>query len=352
MTGAVGFDLSAWAPVEYRVTAAGWPTTVQKTDFGDLGVFTSWSYRATSRLQLTPGLRYDYYPELDEADVSERLAARYRLGGGHTLTSSVGTYNQTPQPSGQATDPVYGNPNLPTTKAMHTTLGDEWSLDDRRSLEVEAYYNRQWDVPVMTDSLDLNFLSDAEARMYGVEVVLRQESTGRFFGWLSYGLSRSERKFQRRPEETAYQELADSGSPWDPNQWVPHAFDQTHHFEAVGSWDWGNNVSTGCRLQYVTGNPTTPYREGAVRYDADTGEYLPVLGRYLSTRMDPFFRVDVRVDKKFIRRSSIWSVYLDLQNANYPIYNAPEGYTYNYDYSKRKSYGWIPMPSVGIRAEF
>ncbi|MCA9759470.1 MAG: hypothetical protein KDA27_26990, partial [Candidatus Eisenbacteria bacterium] len=124
------------------------------------------------------------------------------------------------------------------------------------------------------------------------------------------------------------------------------------HFEAVGSWDWGNNISTGFRMQYVTGNPITPYRKGEVRYDADTGEYLPVLGQYFSDRMDPFFRVDVRVDKKFIRQNSIWSVYLDFQNANYPIYNAPEGYTYNYDYSKRKSYGWIPMPSLGVRAEF
>ncbi|MCB9464339.1 MAG: TonB-dependent receptor [Candidatus Eisenbacteria bacterium] len=351
VTGAIGVDM-VWTPVEYRVTASGWPTTKQNTAFSDLGAYTTWTYRPTDRLVLTPGLRFDYYEQLDEGALGERLAARYGLGGGHTLTASVGTYNQSPQPIGQSTDPVYGNPELPSTKALHTTLGDEWTLDGQRSLEVEAYYNRQWDVPVMTDSLDLNFLSDAEARMYGVEVSLRQQSTGRFFGWLSYSISRSERKFERRPQESEYQEMADAGSPWNPNEWVPYAFDQTHHFEAVGSWDWGNNISTGFRMQYVTGNPITPYRKGEVRYDADTGEYLPVLGQYFSDRMDPFFRVDVRVDKKFIRQNSIWSVYLDFQNANYPIYNAPEGYTYNYDYSKRKSYGWIPMPSLGVRAEF
>ena len=58
------------------------------------------------------------------------------------------------------------------------------------------------------------------------------------------------------------------------------------------------------------------------------------------------------MDKKFINRRSVWSVYLDLQNANYFVYNSPEGYTYNYDYSKRTPYGWIFLPSVGVRVEF
>jgi hypothetical protein len=62
--------------------------------------------------------------------------------------------------------------------------------------------------------------------------------------------------------------------------------------------------------------------------------------------------MDLRVDKKFIKRSSIWSVYLDLQNANYFVYNSPEGYTHNYDYSDRTSYGWIFVPALGVQVEF
>ena len=351
LTASLGLDL-VWTPARYEVTASEWPTTVQRTDFSDLGVYSTWVWRTTDRLSFTPGFRYDYYSQLDDGALSERLAARYKLGGGHLLTSSVGTYNQSPQPDGQSTDPVYGNPDLPATRALHTTLGDEWRIDDRLSLKVEGYYNRQWDVPVVTDSLNLNFLADAKARMYGLEVVLRHEPAGRFFGWLAYSLSKSERLYARRPEEFEGAGQPDAGASWTPNKWVPHLFDQTHHFEAVGSWEWGNNVSTGLRLQYVTGNPRTPYQSGEFHYDADTGDYLPVVGDYLSSRYDPHFRVDLRADKKFIRQNSIWSIYADLQNASFPIYNSPEGYTYNYDYSKRKTYGWIPMPSVGVRAEF
>ncbi len=68
--------------------------------------------------------------------------------------------------------------------------------------------------------------------------------------------------------------------------------------------------------------------------------------------MSPYFRTDLRVDKKWVHKKTIWTAYLDLQNANYFIYNSPDGYTYNYDYSEREEYGWIFMPSLGLRVEF
>jgi len=74
---------------------------------------------------------------------------------------------------------------------MHATLGDEWRINDRISLKAEGYYNRQWEIPVVTDSLDLNFVADAKGRMYGIELMLRHEAGGRFFGWFAYSLARS-----------------------------------------------------------------------------------------------------------------------------------------------------------------
>ncbi len=357
LTTHVGVDL-ALSPFDYKVQVAGQPTTDQKKDFSDLGYYAFLDYRPMERWLLSPGVRYDYYDHLADGAMSYRLSSRFRLNDSHTLTGSVGTYNQDPQPAGQATDPVFGNPDLPPTEALHTTLGDEWRINDRTSLKIEGYFNQQSKIPVVTDSLDLNFAADADGRMYGIEFMLRREAGDRFFGWLSYSLSKAERRFQRRPEESlgGFDDIGtDPDATWDSGQWVPHTFDQTHHFEAVGSYNWGNNISTGLRVQYVTGNPQTPYlnyTDGQLQYDADTGEYVAVGGTYLSQRFDPFFRVDFRIDRKFIRRNSIWSVYADLQTVNYPIYNAPEGYTYNYDYTERESYGWIPTPSLGVRVEF
>ncbi len=353
----VGVDLAS-LPLDYYVRAAGWPGSSKTISYTDLGYYGSVDLRPREDLTITPGFRYDHYRHLHKGKAGLRLNARYAPSDAHTLTASVGSYNQPPQPVGQSTDPVYGNPDLPPTVATHVTFGDEWRLRDGVSLKTEIYYNTQKKIPALTDSANLNFLPDARGRMYGAEVMLRKDVGERFFGWLSYCLARSERRYARRPAFDDHGDAAGfpaASEEWDADRWWRYGYDQTHHFEAVGSWVLGRNWSTGFRAQYVTGNPVTPilnYTSNRLEFDADTGDYLPVAGEYLSDRMDPYFRLDFRADKKFVRKSTIWSVYLDVQNLNYFVYNSPEGYIYNYDYSKRDKYGWIILPAIGCRVEF
>ncbi len=342
----LGADL-IYTAYDYDVKVAGYPaSTLTDKEFSDLGAYASLELRPRPALQLTPGVRYDYYHHLDKSRLGLRTALRWDYRPGRVLTASAGAYNQAPRPIGQSTDPVYGNPDLPPTTARHLTLGHEWRLGDRLSLKVEGYHNTQTNVPAYADTNDVNFLPDARARMYGLEFMLRRESGDGFFGWVAYSIGRSERRFARDPG---------TGEGWTPDAWLLHGMDQTHHLEATGTWDLGRGWSFGSRLQFVSGVPVTPllsYSGGRFEFDADTGNYVPVAGSYLSARVEPYVRVDLRVDRKFVRRSSVWSLYLDLQNANYFVYNSPEGYTYNYDYSRRSDYGWILLPSVGVRAEF
>lgn len=342
----LGADL-IYTSYDYNVKIAGYPESgLADKEFSDLGTYASVDLKPLPSLLVTPGIRHDYYHHLDKSRTSLRTALRWGYRAGRTLTASAGTYNQAPRPIGQSTDPVYGNPDLPPTTARHLTLGHEWLMGHNLSLKIEGYHNTQDKVPAFADTNDVNFLPDARARMYGLEFMLRRESGGGFFGWVSYSVGRSQRRFARDPGR---------GADWSPDSWEPHDLDQTHHLEATGTWELGRNWSFGTRLQYVSGVPITPllsYTDGQFEFDADTGNYVPVEGPYLSSRVEPYFRVDLRVDKKFINRRSVWSLYLDLQNANYFAYNSPEGYTYNYDYSKRTPYGWIFLPSVGVRAEF
>jgi TonB family protein len=342
----VGVD-AIYSPFDYAVKVNGYQESSSTgKEYSDLGSYVNVEYRPMPDVLLTAGVRYDYYHHLDEGLASVRASARWDYREDRTITASAGTYNQSPQPMGQSTDPIYGNPDLPPTLARHLTLGHEWRLGDRLSLKVEGYHNTQDQVPAFADTNDINFLADAEARMYGLEFMLRHQSDGGFFGWISYSVGRSQRRFARDPGD---------GSDWDSSDWALHDMDQTHHLEAVGSWELGKNWSFGSRVQYVSGVPVTPilgYTGNTYEFDADIGDYVAVEGEYLSERIEPYFRTDLRIDKKFIRESSIWSVYLDLQNANYFVYNSPEGYTYNYDFSKRNEYGWIFMPALGVRVEF
>lgn len=345
-----------FVPYDYRVKVLGYAASIESTDFADLGAYANVEWRPTPDLLITPGVRWDHYRHIDEGVGSWRVTSRWNYDAKHTFRGAIGTYNQAPQPIGQSTDPVYGNPDLPPTRAMHLTLGDEILLDDRTSLKIDAYYNLQKDIPATTDSLDLNFVADAEARMYGLEIMLRAHAGERFFGWLSYCLSRSERSYQRWPGEERDRGV-DSGrtGEWDPGAWVLSPLDQTHHLEALASWQANESWTLGARLQYVTGNPSTPmlsYEGEQYEFDADTGEYVPVYGDYLADRLDPYVRLDLRVDRSFDVGRTNWNLYLDIQNANYFVYNSPEGYTYNYDFSRRTEYGWIFLPSIGLRVEY
>jgi len=346
LTSHLGADF-VYSPYDYEVEVNGYPESkLEDKEYSDLGFYANLEWRPLLDLVLVPGIRYDYYHHLDEGKVSFRSSARWDYNENRTVSASAGTFNQSPRPMGHSTDPVYGNPDLPPTTASHLTLGHEWRLGDRLSLKIEGYHNTQDLVPAYADTADLNFLPDAEARMYGLEFMLRHESGDGFFGWLAYSLGRSERRFARDPGNEGQ---------WDPSGWSLHDMDQTHHLEAVGSWELGNNWSFGSRVQFVSGVPVTPvlgFTGNQYEFNGDTGEYEIVEGAYNSDRIDPYFRTDLRVEKQFIKRKSTWSIYLDLQNANYFIYNSPEGYTYNYDFSKRESYGWIFIPAFGARVEF
>jgi TonB family protein len=334
-------------PLDYTVHFVEAGKSVQKKTFTDLGAYMNAEITPNDKLFLMPGVRYDYYTELKEGHLSPRITAKYKLNEKRTLLGSAGLYNQSPRPQGQSIDPVFGNPDLPATTARHLTLGTEWELTDRIRAKVEGYYNTQDNIPYQTDSLDYNFLPELKARMYGIEVMVRHEQGKRFFGWISYCLTRSERKAPWQPSSDI--------ETWDADRWVLSALDQTHHIEAIGSWRLGHNWSVGTRIRYVTGNPDTAllgYTAGEFVYDADDGEYEPVSGDYLTDRMEPFFQIDLRVDKKFIHDNWLMSLYLDVQNVNYKWYNSPEFYYYNYDYSERKKIGGIILPTIGIRAEF
>ncbi len=342
-----GLDFARY-PVDYRVAALGAGDSNQDEVYGNYGFYTNVELKLRDRLLLIPGYRYDYFHELGEGKSSYRLTSRFGLNDSHTLTGAIGTYSQSPAPKGQATDPVFGNPDLPPTLATHLTIGDEWQINDMLSLKTETYYNTQSQIPFETDSEDFNFLPDQDGRMYGIEFMLRRDQGRRFFGWLSYGLSRSERRTPRKPDSNIV-------GAWDPNSWYSSGYDQTHHIEAVGSWNMGRTWSTGLRARYVSGNPTTAilgYTGDQYEYDSDYGEYVDLLGEYREDRMGPFFQLDFRLDKKFVYKNWILSAYLDVQNLNYFFYNSPEFYSYNFDSSERQTIGGIVLPTIGIRAEF
>jgi|GEM_PF-297935 len=335
--------------------------TVENWKFGDIGAYINFEWRPIERLLIIPGFRYDYYPELRykgsvlpefwdyegfdngkgiSGEPSLRLTTRYEFVKKHTAKFSIGNYSQTPKPVGQVIHETWGNPNLPATKAAHYVLGYEWRITDLISSDIQVYINRQWDIPRIAQEEDLDlsnkeqklWIGDGKGRMYGMEIMLRHDKSERFFGWLAYSLSRTER--------------------YNPTtkEWRLYRQDETHNIQLIGSWHLRRDWDMGFRARYVTGKPATPVI--GAEEDENGNYFEAIYGPENSSRVNPFFQLDLRVDKKFVFDKWMFSVYLDIINSNYFLYKSPELEVWNDFYDDKTTVSNIFTPALGYKAEF
>jgi TonB family protein len=287
-------------------------------------------------VRLLPSIRADYSSDIRDWRVSPRFAARWDVIPGPrrtTMKGGLGLYQQPPQPY-ESLRP-FGTPNLRHNQATHASAGFEQQITDQVEVSVEGFLKRLEHLvdqrPDATGSEGgLTYVNSGSGRVFGGELLLRYKPDARFFGWLAYTLSRSERR-------------AD-----DSEAWRIFDYDQTHILSALGSYKLGRGWEIGARFRYVTGNPYTPAVSAI--YDADAGAYSPLNGTPFSGRDPAFHRLDVRIDKTWELGLVKLTAYLDLQNA-YFRQNA-EGRFYNYNYSRSDIVKGLPiLPILGLRGE-
>ncbi|MBN1577146.1 MAG: TonB family protein [Chitinispirillaceae bacterium] len=326
--------------------------------FGVVGAYLFAEYKATDKLSLFPGLRFDYFPELSyngsvlpqfgpygekapkwrgSGEPSVRITAQYKINNRHVLKAALGNYSQTPQPIVLVIHPTWGEPGLPSTKASHYVLGYLWNITDLLSVDVQTYTNFQWDIPRLDTneaaaSNDRFWYSDVKGRMFGAELMVRYMNGKHFFGWLAYTLSHSERK-----------------GPSD-KKWTLFEEDIPNYLQLVGGVHLPFGWDAGVRLQYATGKPQTPI-VGRTLYE-NSQVFVPKYGEPLSDRTDPYFTVGLRFDHIRVKKRFIYSTFIDLPDLLGTFYGSPEFYVYNYDYTEREAFTMIPMIMGGIRLEF
>jgi hypothetical protein len=106
------------------------------------------------------------------------------------------------------------------------------------------------------------FAVRANGQAYGFELFVKRKLTSHIGGFLSYTLSRSTRTFG--------------------GQEYIASFDRTHVLNAALAFDLGHNWRAGTRFTFYTGLPRAPD-------PTDPG----------STRLEPFYRVDLRLEKRW-----------------------------------------------------
>ncbi len=266
----------------------------------------------------------------ESTNVEPRLSLRWSPVPALTWKAGWGLYHQPPAPADLSA--VFGDPTLGLESAEHLLGGVAVGTPDVLSFEMTAFRVTSQSLAVRSGlpspTLAEALVSTGIGRTRGIQFLLRKQVGKRFFGWVTYTLSKSER--------------ADAeGSPYSP-----YDFDQTHVLGAVASYDLGYGFEVGGRFRYATGFPRTPVT-GAY-FDNKTGISEPLFGALNSIRIPAFWQVDVRLSKRFAIGRSALEVYLDLQNLTGR--DNPEEIVYSPDYTQRRYITGLPLlPVLGAR---
>jgi hypothetical protein len=254
-----------------------------------------------------------------------RLHVAWRAHRRVTLDAAAGLYHQAPAPADLG--PRFGNPTLGVERALHVTLGARVSVTETLSIETIGFYKQLDDLvsrsPLATPPVAAALVQDGSGRSYGGQILLRQELWRGLSGWVSYTLSRSERR----------------DHPSGPIRVFD--YDQTHVLAAVANYQY-RGWSFGARFRFSTGFPRTPV-VGAF-YSIQDDRFEPLFGAQNSIRLPGFFQLDLHVDRTFAWSRAALNVYVDILNVTYQ--RNPEEIVYSQNFSKP---GYITgLPTLAV----
>jgi hypothetical protein len=283
----------------------------------------SW-FVAGERLELRPGLRGDHFGLSDQWTLDPRIAANLRLPHDITLSQSLGRYHAPPLVTDL--DPIFGDRVMLGSSATQVATTVKSIIGDDMELSATAYYQDLGELPVdaitsatptsanggtesggllgiSRELVDTQFGSYSyreaigSGYAYGVELIARR-NVGTWTGWLAYTYGRSYRK-----------------NPTKGDAHYPYVLDQPHSLTLVGTTALGRHWRVGGRIRYTTGNPYTPV---AGAYVDDSGDWVPVDGPVLSSRLPDFVQLDLRIDRAWRRPWGVLNLYIDLHPAPVP----------------------------------
>ncbi len=229
-------------------------------------------------------------------NLEPRLAISYQLNEESSVKASYNRTTQYIHLISNTTSPTPFDIYAPSGQFIEPQIGDQVAVGyfknfKNYSFDIEGYYKEIQNRLDYVDDADLiannaieRVVLKGEVRAYGLEVLFRK-TTGKFQGWISYTLSKSE---QRTPGRTAIETGINNG------EWYNTPWDRLHDFSITAQYELNNKWSFGANFIYQTGQPTT-FPTGQYEFQGIT---VPVYEPRNSSRLSHFHHLDISATLK------------------------------------------------------
>lgn len=221
-----------------------------------------------------------------------RVNFKYSL---NRQSSIKGSYSRTKQFIHLASNSTAGSPLdiwVPSSPNINPQLADQFALgyfrnfyDDVLETSIEAYYKNMDHQIDFRDHAELLLNPEIEGEFrtgyawsYGLEFLIRKQ-TGKFTGWISYTLSKAERKIPEINQGKVY----------------PASYDKPHNIAIVASYDITKRINVSANWVYSTGAPVT-FPVGRYEYG---NMIVPIYSDRNEYRLPDYHRMDLSVTYKF-----------------------------------------------------
>lgn len=323
-------------------------SSLQKRHSWENAIFFTNTWKVSDKINLTYGLRVSSFSILGKGDFftldeqgriatvtnykpgefvktyvtpEPRIAASYLL---HTNASVKVAYARNTQNLHLISNSTSANPTdkwIANTNIIKPEISDQVSLgyyvnvfQNRFELSVETYYKTMENQIDYRDGADIFSNNDAiemqllfgKGRAYGIEWFLKKKA-GKFTGWLSYTLSKTEKKI----------------IGINNDQWYNARQDRTHEIAIVGSYQLNARWTLSANWVFYTGEAVT-FPAGKYRIDNTTVFYYTERNGY---RMPNYHRLDLGATWVLKKKKRFTS---ELTLGLYNAYGRENAYTINF----------------------
>ena len=316
-----GTSASKYADPDNPATQAFEDNFPPRTDLV-FGVWSDLVLGVTRDIELVPGARVDLYRSQSASAVAvdPRISARFTVSNDVRIIHAYGIAHQPPSFVLPIPGLTPGHLENGLQQSLQTSAGVEVDVADATTASLTLFYNAFFHMTDAagsrpqrgppTQELD----ERATGRAVGAELFVKRKLTKQLGGFLSYTLSRSTRALG--------------------NEEFPSNFDRTHVLNAALGYDLGRGWRPGGRVVFYTGTPLETSQNDAASSPPRTTSGIE--------RSPAFFRLDVRLEKRWILGQSTWiSFVAEVLNA-----------TLSKERFGDEEIGPITIPSVGAEVGF